>query len=92
MMSSYKPSHDEFSAFDCGGRNGRREKNCTWWDFELRGKLDRFADLDYATRVRIVQEALQMEDEHRWKRLDEHRDLLARFTRVRWADLYRLGL
>jgi hypothetical protein len=41
-----------------------------------------------------VKEALEMDDEYRWKLFDEHRDLLARFARVRWLDaaLHELGL
>ena len=44
-------------------------------------------NLDYTTRSRIVQEALEMEDEYRWKRLDERRDLPARFIWARWHGL-----
>jgi hypothetical protein len=71
-------------SLDCrGGRGMGKKEIVTWWDFELRGKLDRLANLDYATRGHVVQEALEMEDQYRWKRLDEHRDLLARFARAR---------
>lgn len=41
------------------------------------------AILDYATRGRVVGEALEIEDEYRWKRFDEYRDLLARFASAR---------
>jgi len=50
------------------------------WDFELWRELDRFSDLDYATRRRVIEEALEMKNEHGWERLDQH--LLARFARV----------
>jgi len=61
----------------------RKGEERTWWDFELRGKLDRLAILDYATRNCVVKEALEMDYEYRWKFFDEHRDSLARFNRVR---------
>ena len=68
------------------------EEERTWWDFELRRKLDRFAILDYATSNIVVNEALEMDHEYRWERFDEHRDSLTRFARVRWLDLHGLGL
>jgi hypothetical protein len=73
------------------GERGRNERESrTWWDFELRHELNRLADLIYAIRGRIVQEALKMEDENGWQRLEKH--LLARLARARLADLHGLGL
>jgi len=46
----------------------------SWRDFELRGQLDTLSILDYATSGRVVGEALEMKDEHRWKRFNEYRD------------------
>ena len=51
-------------------------KSRTGWDVELRVKLDMLADLNYAACGCIVPEALKMENENGWKRLNEH--LLAR--------------
>ena len=56
----------------------KKKRLCTKWDFELRCKLYGFANLHDATRGHIVQEALEIEDEYRWKRFDEH--LLACLT------------
>jgi hypothetical protein len=58
------------------------EEECTWWDFELPGKLDRLVILDYVTHNCVAKEALEMGDEYRWECFDEHRDLLTRFARV----------
>jgi hypothetical protein len=58
----------------------KKEKMRTEWDFELWRELDRFSDLDYATRGRVIEEALEMKNEHGRERLDQH--LLARFARV----------
>jgi hypothetical protein len=52
--------------------------------------VDRFSDLDYATRGRVIEEALKMKNEHGWERLDQH--LLAGFARVRRTDLHGLRL
>jgi hypothetical protein len=71
---------------------GKGEEERTQWNFELRGKLDRLATLDYAACNCVVKEALEMDDEYRWKCFDEHRDLLACFARVRWLDLHGLWL
>lgn len=68
----------------------KKSKTRTEWYFKLRRELDGFADLDYATRSRVVQEALEMKDENGWERLDQH--LLARFTRARGSDLHGLRL
>ena len=65
-------------------------KNRTEWDFELRCELNWLVDLFYLVRGRIVQEALKMEHENWWKRLQKH--LLARLGRAELADLHRLGL
>jgi hypothetical protein len=43
--------------------------------------------LVYATRGCVVHEALYMEDEHRWKRLDD-RDLLAQARRTNLHGLW----
>jgi predicted transcriptional regulator len=86
MMPIGRPSRDESSAITATGEEGNRTK----WDFELRGKLDRLADLDNATRGRVVQEALEVDDKYGWKRLDERRDLLARLAQARWADMHGL--
>ena len=56
----------------------KKKRLRTEWDFELRCKLYGFANLHDATRGHIVQEALEIEDEYRWKRFDEH--LLACLT------------
>ena len=63
-------------------------KKRTKWDFELGGKLDRLADLNYTACGRIVLETLQMENENGWKRLDKH--LLARIAKAGWAILHGL--
>jgi hypothetical protein len=60
----------------------------TEWDFELGGKLDRLADLNYTVCGRIVLETLEMEDESGRKHLDKH--LLARIAQTRWAILHGL--
>ena len=60
------------------------------WDSELRGELNRRGDLIYATRSRIVQETLSMEDENGRKYLKKH--LLARLARAGLADMHELGL
>ena len=52
------------------GRNER--ENRTEWNFELRRELNTLADLMYAIRGRVVQEALKMENENGWKLLDLH--------------------
>ena len=71
---------------------GKGEGERTWWDFELWGKLDRLGILDYATRICVEKEALEVDDEYSWKCFDEHRNLLARFSRVRWLDLHESWL
>jgi hypothetical protein len=70
-------------------RRKEEEGKRTLRDFELRGQLNRLAILDYATSGRVVGEALEMEDEYRWKRFNEYRDLPARFagSRAGWTDL-----
>jgi hypothetical protein len=65
-------------------------KRRTEWDFELGGKLDRLADLNYTACGRIVPETLEMENENGWKRLDEH--LLTRIAQAGWATLHGLRL
>ena len=57
-----------------------KEKERTWRDFKLGRQLNRFIILDNAPSGRVVGEALEMEDEYRWKRVNEHCDWLARFT------------
>ena len=69
---------------------GKTREDRTEWDFELRPELNRLVDLNLAIRRRIVQEALKMEHENWWKRLQKH--LLARLGRAELADLHRLGL
>jgi hypothetical protein len=71
-------------------RRKEEEGKRTWRDFELRGQLNRFAILDYPTSSRVVGEALEVEDEYRWKRFNEYRDLPARFAGARagWTDLW----
>ena len=82
--------HDICTARYSQPRHKEEKKTRTKWDFELWRELDRFADLDYATRGRIVQEAFEVKDEHGWKRLDQH--LLARLARARRANLHGLRL
>ena len=63
------------------------------WNFELRRELNGLADLIYVIRASglIIQEALKMEDENGWKRLDLH--LLAHLARAGLAaDLHGPGL
>jgi hypothetical protein len=48
--------------------------------------------LDYAIRGCVVIEALEMDDEYRWKCFDEHCHFLARIARVGWLDLFRFWL
>ena len=70
---------------------GRSEvEKRTEWDFELRCKPYRLADLLYAICGCIILEALEMEDESGWKRFEKH--LLGRITRARLADLHGLAL
>jgi isocitrate dehydrogenase kinase/phosphatase len=72
------------------GEHGENKgENHTKWDFELWRELNRLANLNYAIRCRIVQEALKMENENRWKRFDL--DFLARLTCVQLGDLHELG-
>jgi hypothetical protein len=49
---------------------GEQRKNITKWYFELRRELNRLADLNYAIRDYVVQEALEAEDENGWKHLN----------------------
>ena len=72
-----------------GCRRGEYEKR-TEWDFELGGKVDKFADLNYTACGRIVLKTLEMENENGWKRLDEH--LLACIAEARSAILHGLRL
>jgi hypothetical protein len=67
------------------GRKKRTER-----DFELWRELDRLSDFHYAAGGRVVQEALEVQDEHWRERLDEH--LLACFARAGGADLHGLWL
>jgi hypothetical protein len=80
------PSHEEFLASASTGE--AKVKNRTEWDFELRCELNMLADLDYAIRGHIIQEALKVEDKNGWKHFDEY--LLARLAEVRRAELHRL--
>ena len=68
----------------------RREKggNRTKWDLKLRSKLDRLSDLDYTTGGGVVHEALEMDDEYRWKHLNER--LPARLVDAHWIKVHRL--
>jgi hypothetical protein len=68
-----------------GGRKERTERDLKLWR-----ELDGLANLDCAACGRVVKEALEVQDEHRGKRLDE--DLLACFARVRGANLHDLWL
>ncbi len=85
-------THDGMMLSPLTARRKERWKNeiRTWWDFELRCKLDRLAILEYATRGRVGRETLEMDDEHRRKRFDEHRS--NSFSRARQSDLCDLGL
>ena len=65
-----------------------KRENYTEWDFEFRRESNRLADLDYAIRSHVIQEPLEVEDENRWKLIDEH--LLARLASARWTELNRL--
>ena len=67
-------------------------KRRTEWDVELRVKLDMLADLNYAACRCIVPETLEMENENRWKCLNEHLLARIRVTRAGWAVLHGLGL
>jgi hypothetical protein len=72
---------------------GKEWETRTWWYFELRGEPNMLPDLIYAIRGRIVQEALKMEDENGWKRIEKR--LLARLAalaRAGLADLHGMGL
>ena len=82
MTSETTKSRDILSL---GCRRGKYEKR-TEWDFELGGKPDRLADLNYAACGRIVLETLEMENENGWKRLKKH--LLACITQARRAILH----
>ena len=48
-----------------------KEVNRTRWNFKFQRKLNRLADLDCAFRGLIVQEALEIEHENGWRRLDD---------------------
>ena len=72
------------------GMGKTKGENHTEWDFELWPELNGLADLIYALRCHVVQEALKMEDKNGWKHLDLH--LLARLIRAGLADQRRLRL
>ena len=96
-------SHERFSAL---ADTGQKRKNSTKWYLELRREPDRLADLNYAIRDYVVQEALEVEDENGWKHLNVR--LPARLTwdelaSAHWLelrdvcecvlnDVYRIGL
>ena len=63
----------------------KKRENRTEWNFKLWREVNRFTDLNYPTRRGIMKEALQMEDQNGWKRLNLH--VLARLARGRLADL-----
>jgi hypothetical protein len=68
-------------------------KTRTEWDFELWREPNMLADLNYAIRGHVIQEALKVEDENRRKHLDLHllaRLRLERLARARWTKLHRL--
>ena len=53
--------------------------------FEFRSKQDGLSDLFYTARSCIVSDTVEMKDEYRRKRPDEH--LLARLVQAGWAVL-----
>jgi hypothetical protein len=67
---------------------GNKGENRTVRDFKLWRELNRLPDLIFAIRGRIVQEALKMEDENGWKRLEKH--LLVRLARAGISDSHGL--
>ena len=68
------------------GMGKTKGENHTEWDFELWPELNGLADLIYALRCHVVQEALKMEDENRWKLLKEY--LLSCLVRAGLADMH----
>ena len=60
----------------------------TKWDLKLRSELNRLSNLDHTTSGGIVQEALEMDDEDRWKHFNER--LPARLVDARWIEVHRL--
>ena len=66
-------------------------KKCTGCDFELGGKLNGLANLNYTACSLVVPETLEMENENGWKCLYEHLLARTRVTRTRRAVLHRLG-
>ena len=52
--------------------------------------MNRLVDLIYVIGCRVVQEALKMEDENGWKRLEKH--LLTRIARAGLVDVDSSGL
>ena len=93
MPGQVRTTMESQPSIDCRGEK-RKKGRRTWWDFELRGKLDRFIALGYATRDRVIRETFEMEDQYRWKRFDDsvYRDLLVQFSRTGRADPYGWGL
>jgi hypothetical protein len=66
-------------------------KTRTEWDFELWREPNMLADLNYAIRGHVIQEARKVEDENRRKHLDLHllaRLRLERLARARWTKLH----
>ena len=71
-----------------GWNRGNKGENHTEWDLELRRKLNWLADLNYAILSHVIQEALKVEDENGWKRLDEY--LLARLVEAKRTEPHGL--
>ena len=73
-----------------GCPGGEKDGNRTKWDLKLRSELDRLSNFGHTTGGRVGQEALEMDDEYRWKHLDER--LTARLVDARWiAHRLRVG-
>lgn len=80
-----RPNHEypPQSRLSQGSKKDRKKR--TEWDFELRDKLDRLANLDCTTCGRIVLETPKMENKYGWKHIDK--DLLALIDQAGCANL-----
>jgi len=68
--SSRSRCHDIYTRYSQLRLREEKRQTRTEWDFEIWGELNRFSNLDCATRSRVVKEALEMKDQHGWERLD----------------------
>ena len=71
-----------------GLRGGEKDGKPTKWDLKLRSELNRLSNLDHTTSGGVVQEALEMDDEYRWKHFNE--SLPARLIDARRIEANRL--